>query len=119
MRARWKNKSKEKGTRPLFYFLVILRGPVRSGLADGYCVTRVAYILILYSLPILFTIFFFLTRCEIPSATHAFDLYSSDIQEMWRVVGGREKKSMKMPPIPDESWISHSVFLLLSLFISF
>jgi hypothetical protein len=29
---------------------------------------------------------------------------------MWRVVGGREKKSMKMPPIPDESWISHSVF---------
>jgi hypothetical protein len=25
-------------------------------------------------------------------------------------LGGREKKSMKMPPIPDESWISHSVF---------
>jgi hypothetical protein len=24
--------------------------------------------------------------------------------------GEREKKSMKMPPIPDESWISHSVF---------
>lgn len=64
----------------------------RSGLADGYCVTRVAYILILYSLPILFTIFFFLTRCEIPSATHAFDLYSSDIQEMWRVVGGERKE---------------------------
>jgi hypothetical protein len=120
MRARWKNKSKEKGTRPLFYFLVILRGPVRSGLADGYCVTRVAYILILYSLPILFTIFFFLTRCEIPSATHAFDLYSSDIQEMWRVVGGERKEinenASNSGRVMD---ISQRFFLLLSLFISF